>query len=33
MYVIVPTDAKAGQLAIELTSALGKAKSFVVKTG
>jgi hypothetical protein len=33
MYIIVPKDAKAGQLAIEITNTLGTAKSFVIKTG
>jgi hypothetical protein len=30
MYVIVPKDAKAGQLNIEITNNLGAAKSFVI---
>jgi hypothetical protein len=33
MYVIVPSDAKAGQLTIQVTNTAGTAKSTVVKTG
>jgi hypothetical protein len=33
MYVIVPKDAKAGQLTIQITNNKGSAKSFVIKTG
>jgi hypothetical protein len=33
MYVKVPSDAKAGQLTIEITNTKGVAKSFVISTG